>query len=394
MRFFTQSETVMGTVIETRPESHSFVIQTRGGDPFEVFISSETNFRVLSNIDGLDRDRVPRPSNPADADPLSQELSRYLPDDGVSRLIVVQGVYQEYQDTSRFDASFVHLLQSHPSSNKEPVRYLFEESHWWLKQISILADQWLDQMFKERRDYTVEDFSELYRTNLNIIGEPVDDSIQEMATLSRLVYGLSSAYLLTGNHRYLEAARAGVEYQRESFRNLSHDGRYCFWAYGRRSKKGGSEFIMLSQNPDDLDTMPLYEQIYALAGLAQYYRITAEWEVLEDIRRTVRAFNDFYLDDPEHNPYFEKMRSPDVPGLKGYFSHLDFATMRPDAEALDRARAGARNRSRKNWNSVGDHIPAYLVNLVLALDPLPEGRDRELGDFREKCKWMLEEVSA
>lgn len=34
---------------------------------------------------------------------------------------------------------------------------------------------------------------------------------------------------------------------------------------------------------------PLYEQIYALAGLTLYYRITGDWQVLQDIRRTVAA---------------------------------------------------------------------------------------------------------
>ena len=59
---------------------------------------------------------------------------------------------------------------------------------------------------------------------------------------------------------------------------------------------------MASENPDDRDTIPLYEQIYALAGLAQYYRITQDWEVLEDIRRTMNSFQTYYLDSPENYP--------------------------------------------------------------------------------------------
>jgi len=113
--------------------------------------------------------------------------------------------------------------------------------------------------------------------------------------------------------------------------------------------------------------------------MAQYFRITGDWEVLEDIRRTVNTFNDYYLDDAS--------KDPSRPGYGGYFSHLDYATMRPDVESLQ------HNQSRKNWNSIGDHIPAYLINVILALDPLPEPRARELAPFLETCKRMLDEVT-
>ena len=157
-----------------------------------------------------------------------------------------------------------------------------------------------------------------------------------------------------------------MDYQRQSFRTLSHDGQYCFWAFGRRKLKDGSIFIEPSQNDDDLDSIPLYEQIYALAGMAQFYRISLDYEVLEDLRRTVNAFHDFYLDDRSTTRISRRCGGPRP---RGYFSHLDYATMRPDTDHL------GQNRLRKNWNSIGDHIPAYLVNLLAALDPLPRGRE-------------------
>src|SRR5262245_43802587 len=100
---------------------------------------------------------------------------------------------------------------------------------------------------------------------------PVDDTIQECAVLSRLIYGFSAAYLLTGSERYRLAAEAGVKFQRDAFRSLSHDGRHCFWAFGRRRGTAGAQLIMASQSGDDLNSIPLYEQIYALAGLTLYY---------------------------------------------------------------------------------------------------------------------------
>jgi mannose/cellobiose epimerase-like protein (N-acyl-D-glucosamine 2-epimerase family) len=182
-----------------------------------------------------------------------------------------------------------------------------------------------------------------------------------------MIYGLSSAYLLTGQERFLLAAKAGIKYQRETFRSLSHDGKRCFWNFGKRKKDIGAKIIMASENADDYGTIPLYEQIYALAGMAQYYRITQDWEVLEDIERTVNAFQTHFLDSPENG----------YGGLGGYFSHIDYATLRPDVEAL------GDNRLRKNWNSIGDHIPAYLVNLILALDPPPHEAEQLLRTCRK-----------
>jgi mannose/cellobiose epimerase-like protein (N-acyl-D-glucosamine 2-epimerase family) len=375
MRKFTHSMTIMGVVTEVKAEEGYFKLKCRSGDEFDVFVGDTTEFRVLRNLDGLDRDRVLDPEEGFDdSAPRSLRLvKRYVWPNG---LLTAQGIHYIDDNKSRFEARTVHLLHS----KKE--RYLFEDSHWWLTQTARLADEWLDDLFGEKRSYVLDDFAALYRTTLNMYGMPTDDSLQECAVLSRLIYGLSSAYLLTGTERYFLAARAAVNYQRETFRNLSHDGQYCFWAFGKRRNKYGSELIVPSENGEDRDTIPLYEQIYALAGLTQFYRITADWEVLEDIRRTVKSFNAFYLDEKsDERPYAK--------GYGGYFSHIDYATMRPDTERL------GNNRMRKNWNSIGDHIPAYLINLIAALDPLPKGRVdvEELSNFLTVCKQILDTTS-
>lgn len=363
MKHLVQSMTLMGRVQEVAAAEARFRLRCRSGDEFDIHVGDETQFRVLRNLDGLDRDRVPQVG---DAGPTpSVKVGRYVWN---GALIAVQGVYQEQDDRQRFDASHVHLFHS------EPNRYLFEDTHWWLTQITRLADEWLDDLFGDRRSYGTADFAELYRTKLNILGGRTDDDVQECATLSRLIYGLSSAYLLTGQDRYIAAASAGVRYLRETFRSLSHDGKYCFWHFGKRRTDRGAHIIVASENPDDRGTIPLYEQIYALAGLAQYYRVTQEWEVLEDIRRTVDAFQDFYRDEKQYG----------YEGHKGYFSHLDYATMRPDAAVL------GDNRLRKNWNSIGDHIPAYLVNLLIALDT-KEGR--ESSGLFDVCEEILRVTS-
>jgi mannose/cellobiose epimerase-like protein (N-acyl-D-glucosamine 2-epimerase family) len=359
----------MGTISEIEPDSASFQVKCRSGEDFWISIGKETRFELVKNLDGVNCDRYPNP--PGFSGTPSDLLRKYIQP---NRLVVVRGVYQEDGDKRRFSASTVYLLQSQDGN------FLFESKNWWLKQIARLADTWLGYLFHNKQTYVIDDFK-LYQTNLNIIGLPTHDSIQECATLSRLIYGLSSAYLLTGCERFLSAARAGVQYQREIFRCLSNDGKRCFWAFGKQKTDFGYQLITPSLNEDDKDTIPLYEQIYALAGLAQYYRITLDWEVLEDIERTIRAFNDFFL-DPE-SEYGEN-------AYGDYFSHLDYVTMTWNSEAL------GHNQARKNWNSIGDHIPAYLVNLILAIEPLPIHAHtyEDLHTFIAICKKILHTTSS
>jgi mannose/cellobiose epimerase-like protein (N-acyl-D-glucosamine 2-epimerase family)/anti-anti-sigma regulatory factor len=109
--------------------------------------------------------------------------------------------------------------------------------------------------------------------------------------------------------------------------------------------RGGRERkILASQFGDDYDAIPAYEQIYALAGPMQTYRVTGDPRILRDAELTVDLFNKFFLDREKG----------------GYFSHIDPVTFDPRSESLD------KDRARKNWNSVGDHAPAYLINLWLA----------------------------
>lgn len=351
-----KSITLTGTVVSADADASTFTILCRSNDRFDIEVTRETVFGTVANLDELDRDRVPRPAgfDPTDPRQLVKTFIR------LDRLLVVEVIYQQQEAATRFSARFVHILQD------QSGQYLFESTHWWITQISRIVDRWLDDLFGDKESFIIDDLA-LYRTNLNITGAPTDDNIQECATLSRLIYGLSSAYLLTGKSRYLSAATAAVQYQRSLFRNQTHDGRYCLWAFGMRRTLQGQNIYEYSLNPDDLNTIPLYEQIYSIAGLTQYYRITLDWEVLDDISRTISAFDAFYWDSE----------------WSGYFSHIDYATMRPDDPIL-----GA-NQSRKNWNSIGDHVPAYLLNLLLSLDPLPEQASAEDRSLLEHCREML-----
>jgi mannose/cellobiose epimerase-like protein (N-acyl-D-glucosamine 2-epimerase family) len=346
---------LVGKVTSKDPKGGTFGVRTRGGTEFLVHIRPATWYDTVTNLDRLARHRLPlewQGAKQAKDSPGELETSVQVGD-----LIAVEGTFYLHAGNRRYEAMTVHLLKSHAGY------YLFEHTFWWKGQIEALANKWLDVLFGDKRTYELDDFAALYRTTLNIEGAPIDDATQEMATLSRLIYGLSSAYLVGGDERYYLAARAGVRYQREAFRSYSADGRYCLWLHARTRDRHGVYDVLPSVFDDDADTIPLYEQIYALAGLAQYYRITNDAETLQDIRRTLNTFEAMFADRTEQ-------------GHDGFFSHIDTVTFHWNSPELDRR----GNRARKNWNSIGDHLPAYLINLVLALDPLPQTDGTPVAD--------------
>ena len=159
-----------------------------------------------------------------------------------------------------------------------------------------------------------------------------------------MVYGFATAYLLTGEDRYLRRPRRAPSTCASTCgRSTQKSGRRLLVPRGGHPGRPQAQ-VLASEFGDDYDAIPAYEQIYALAGPTQTYRVTGDPRILRDTEMTVNLFDRYFLDKDR----------------EGYFSHLDPVTMDPRDESL------AHNRARKNWNSVGDHAPAYLINLWLA----------------------------
>jgi mannose/cellobiose epimerase-like protein (N-acyl-D-glucosamine 2-epimerase family) len=184
------------------------------------------------------------------------------------------------------------------------------------------------------------------------------DYLQETDTISRMVYGMASAYMLTGKDEYLEAAEKGTEYLRDKLRFVDTDTGLIYWYHGLKvQNKNQEQKLLVSEFGDDYDCIPAYEQIYALAGPIQTYRLTGDPRILDDTERTIDLFEQHYKDHTNG----------------GYYSHIHAVTLSAYEESL------GRNKARKNWNSVGDHAPAYLINLWLATE-------------EERYKLMLEDT--
>jgi mannose/cellobiose epimerase-like protein (N-acyl-D-glucosamine 2-epimerase family) len=371
---------IVGRIKSRTDPSGEFTVETRSGARFRVHVKATTWVDTVTNLDRLGRRRQPLQTGSAawQLETAVQVKDRpdFLAYSQEEDLIAVEGTLYLDEGFEHYEAMAVHLLTSHKRL------YLFEHTHWWKTQIEAMANKWLDVLFGDKRTYALDDFSALYHTTLNIEGMPTDDRTQEMATLSRLIYGLSSAYLLGGDERYYLAAEAGVQYQREAFRSYSTDGRFCFWLHARKRDRHGIYDSLASANPEDSGTIPLYEQIYALAGLAQFYRITNDRETLEDIKHTLSTFDALFADRRQDNGRTWH---------DGYFSHIDPVTFSWDSPELERVGpGGVNNRARKNWNSIGDHLPAYLINLILSLDPLPAVADDADGEHTKMLQGLLD----
>lgn len=379
------SFTIMGQVDTIYPNKAEFVLKLLSGEKVYFHISKTTYYEVLRNVVDEGRDRVMEPDSTYVLHELGEreqfedkdfwdakrKFIKYLK---LGLMVCIQGVCStDATGKEIFNARRLILMCS------ESNAYGWEETHWWIQQINALFEQWLDVLFVSKREFTENDFAQNYRTNLDLLGDPTTNIIQECATMSRFLYGLSSAYLLTGNDRALSAAKACSRYLVNAYASPSHDGEYVFWKFGRVYDGKSTKEINASLNADDKGTYALYEQIYALSGLTQYYRATQDTWILGYIIRTIAAFQKFFLDEKKNN-------DPCYTGKGGYFSHIDPVTLRPDSPALD----ATGNKEKKNWNSVGDHIPAYLINLLVSIDPLPvSDEDNSWRLLREECRSIL-----
>jgi mannose/cellobiose epimerase-like protein (N-acyl-D-glucosamine 2-epimerase family)/anti-anti-sigma regulatory factor len=314
---FSFSDTIAGYVASFDRDADTFELRTSDGRPYRARFAANTYGELVRNLDEPYQDCT------------GQMRDMLQP----GRHVFAYGIWYPDADGPTFEA--MHLI----FSGREVGEFRFEAQDWWIKQIKALANYWLHAQFPDGKI----DYRE-YRTQISDIGTHTGDYRQETDTISRLVYGFASAYLLTGDDRYLEAAEAGTNYLRDHMRWVDEHEGVAYWYHGIDVKGTRERKILASQFGDDYDAIPAYEQIYALAGPVQTYRVTGDPRIRRDAEMTVELFDRYFLDREKG----------------GYFSHIDPITFDPRAESL------GQDRARKNWNSVGDHAPAYLINLYLA----------------------------
>jgi len=332
---FTFSDLIAGYVTEYDATLDVLSLKTSDNREYSVYLNPTVYAELLRNLGEAYQD--------ATAQMREMLIS--------GRFLFAYGIfYPEESGQYRFEAKHIIFL------GRQIDDYSFEKQDWWIDQIKQLANFYLKSNFGVGDITFAIDYAK-YRTNLSITGEKQKSGRQETATISRLVYGFACAYMLTGEEIYLEAANKGTQYLQEHMRFQDKSEGIVYWYHGIDIKDNGTEQkIFTSEFGDDYHAIPCYEQIYALAGPIQTYRITGDPEILEDAKATVSLFERFFKDKSEQG---------------GYFSHIDPINLSPYSESL------GKNQARKNWNSIGDHAPAYLINFWLATG------NKEYVDFLE-----------
>lgn len=328
---FTFSDLIAGYVTGYDPIQDVFGLKTSDSREYTVCLTPTIYAELVRNL------------GEAYQDATGQLRDMLTP----NRFLFAYGIFYPDDTNGEYKFEAKHLV----FLGRIAEQYLFEKQDWWIDQVKQLANFYLTKEFDLEIDYSK------YRTNLTITGEKQKSGRQETDTISRLIYGFASAYLLTGEERYLEAANKGTQYLRDHMRFQDKSEGIVYWYHAVDIKDDGSEEkIFASEFGDDYKAIPCYEQIYALAGPIQTYRITGDPKIVEDAKATVSLFHRFFKDEKQGS----------------YFSHIDPITLSPYSESL------GRNKARKNWNSVGDHAPAYLINLWLGTGK------QEYADFLEE----------
>lgn len=89
-----------------------------------------------------------------------------------------------------------------------------------------------------------------------------------VVAMSRLIYGYSVAFHMTGDPQYLKLAKAGVDYLRETAFDRKNGGIYTMWNGEAQRWEPAPEY----RDPQQLS--------YALLGIAMYYYLTRDNDVL------------------------------------------------------------------------------------------------------------------
>jgi mannose/cellobiose epimerase-like protein (N-acyl-D-glucosamine 2-epimerase family) len=327
---FTFSDTIAGYVSSYNSRETNFTLRTSDDREFTVHLNTNTFARYSYNLSESYQDAT-------------GDMPRLL---ALPRQFVfVYGTFYPAGESGRFEA------QSLVFPGNGPGAYRHEEPAWWITQSRSIGQSYLKWQF----GFPGQEINyRNYRTMLHLAGTKKGDFLQETDTISRMIYGLSTAYMMTGDEGFLEASEKGSQYLRDHMRFYDQDEDIVYWYHGIKVEGDKETKLLTSEFGDDYYSIPMYEQIYALAGPTMTYRLTGDPKIMWDIEKTVKIF--------------EKYKDNDK---GGYFSHIDPIDLNPRHDSL------AHNRARKNWNSVGDHAPAYLVNLYLATG------NPAYGDFLE-----------
>jgi mannose/cellobiose epimerase-like protein (N-acyl-D-glucosamine 2-epimerase family) len=193
--------------------------------------------------------------------------------------------------------------------------------------------QGLTQIIPFWQSHVIDTIDGAFYMNLSREGRPLPPWDKHPAMISRQVFGFTSAYLLSGDEKYLETAREGVNY----LLKYAWDHQYGGWY----------DFLDQYGNPKET-TKTVPSQLYTNVGLALYYFATKDENVLPYIKESIRIQETYALDKKNG----------------GYFQAL--------------ARNLSVSDSSKSKHSHYGYTSSLLVNMIMIT------RDKEIQNFAEE----------
>ncbi len=204
---FTFSDTIAGYVTDFDSGEGRFGLRTSDGRLFQVHLTPTTYARFTRNLGESYQDAT-------SAMPQLLALPR--------QFLHVYGTFYPGLD-GRLLAQWIVF------AGDGPGKFRHEAPDWWINQARSIGRSYLAWQFghpAQEIDYRN------YRTRLQLEGGKKGDFLQETDTISRLVYGFASAFLLTGEDSFLEAAEKGTQYLRDHMRFFDPDENLIYWYHG------------------------------------------------------------------------------------------------------------------------------------------------------------------
>ena len=172
---FSFSDLISGYVEKFNWETRSFVMRTSDSRSFDVKLTDNTAAELLRNL----------------GEPYVDCTGQMADMLANGRFVFAYGIH--YPESGKpFEAKHLVFV------GRAETQFQFENQDWWIRQVRQLGDFYLKAQFPDNLiDYRN------YRTELTLYGTRTDDFRQETDTISRLVYGFATAYMMTGDDRYL-----------------------------------------------------------------------------------------------------------------------------------------------------------------------------------------------
>ncbi len=174
----------------------------------------------------------------------------------------------------------VSLVLFECAETKVDYSQYLQGDYWRSQALNDIIPFWVNTLDKKGGGY----FTDIGRTGT--IGK---NPLKYPRMVSRLVYGFSTAYLLSGDEKYLNLAKHGLNYLKK---------------YGWDHKYGG---WFMELNAENLPTVPvkvLFDETYGNVGPVFYYYATGNQEALDLVAQTHRLMKEKTW-DAEYQGYFD-----------------------------------------------------------------------------------------